>query len=259
MSYAGNEVKLLLIGDKHLNVSKIHKSMGECGLVYKTYSESRSFEKIVLYQPDIIVIVSCKEDFYLETGNWIKNTEGTYFIPVVIVTENLSNKQMIKAYNLGVDLIVDFNIELKVLIASMLSLIRNRQKIQSAYNNDCVINHKNREQLFIDKVLKIVNDNYENPEFEVRDFSTILNKSRTWVYLWFKNVTGGSASDFLRNYRLNKSVRMLKAELDLNISEIAYKVGFSDPKYFSKQFKKQYGISPMAFRKRNNVSGLDFS
>ena len=70
--------------------------------------------------------------------------------------------------------------------------------------------------------------------------------SRTSVYNKIRAITGQSVNEFIRIVRLNKSKELLSTKM-YNVSEVAYMVGFSDPKYFSTCFKKQFGVSPSKF------------
>ena len=97
------------------------------------------------------------------------------------------------------------------------------------------------------KIMDILNEKIADSELSVGDICSELGMSRTSVYNKIRSITGQSVVDLIRIVRLNKAKELL-ATGQHNISEVAYMVGFSDPKYFSTCFKKQFGVSPSNFR-----------
>ena len=89
--------------------------------------------------------------------------------------------------------------------------------------------------------------NYEDPEFRFKELTSTLNMSYSYIYRKFQSLTGKTLVDFVRSFRLQKSVPLIE-KYNFTIAEIAFKVGFNDPKYFSKCFKKEYGKTPKQFR-----------
>jgi AraC-like DNA-binding protein len=88
----------------------------------------------------------------------------------------------------------------------------------------------------------------DDPEFSVNIFAEVLSMSRPVLYKKIHAVSGLSVNDFIKNIRLNKAAELLKNNDSNNISEVAYMVGFTDPKYFSREFKKKFGKSPRSSR-----------
>lgn len=111
------------------------------------------------------------------------------------------------------------------------------------YNNEL-------DRHFMMVVMEKLNANLTDSEFSVGDLCTQLGMSRTSVYNKIRFITGQSINELIRIVRLNKSKELLSTNL-YNVNEVAYMVGFSDPKYFSTCFKKQFGISPSKFRNGN--------
>ncbi len=106
------------------------------------------------------------------------------------------------------------------------------------------------DKKFIDKALKVIKENYTNPDFDVTEFIEVMGISRSLLHKKLKNLAGQSASRFIRVYRLNIARELIiknRINHSLNISEIAYEVGFNDPKYFTRCFTKHFGTQPSAF------------
>lgn len=101
---------------------------------------------------------------------------------------------------------------------------------------------------FMERVMEIVEANYTDSEFGVQEFCDALGMSRSVVSKHLNTEVGLPAGQFLRNYRLNMAKELLSAKTgNRNITEIAYAVGFNDPKYFTRCFTKMYGMSPSTY------------
>ena len=101
---------------------------------------------------------------------------------------------------------------------------------------------------FTERVMEIMEQNYSNSEFGVQEFCNALGMSRTVASKRLNSEFGLPAGQFIKNYRLNMAKALLSAKTgNRNITEIAYRVGFNDPKYFTRCFTKMYGMSPRAY------------
>lgn len=95
--------------------------------------------------------------------------------------------------------------------------------------------------------MDVMKENYKNPEFEVANFCEAVGVSKTMLNQKLQSLVGQSAGQFIRNYRLNLARDLLlkhRGQKDTSISEIAYEVGFNDPKYFTRCFTKEFNITP---------------
>lgn len=101
---------------------------------------------------------------------------------------------------------------------------------------------------FMERVMEIMEQNYTNSEFGVQEFCDALGMSRSVASKHLNAEVGLPAGQFIRNYRLNMAKEMLSAKTgNRNITEVAYRVGFNDPKYFTRCFKKTFGMSPSSY------------
>lgn len=101
---------------------------------------------------------------------------------------------------------------------------------------------------FIEKVFSIIRENYENPDFSVDMLSQKIGMSRSSFYKRIKAISGEAPADLIRIYRLERAKELLK-QRQYSISEVAFKTGFSDVKYFRDVFRKIYKCSPSQFIK----------
>lgn len=102
---------------------------------------------------------------------------------------------------------------------------------------------------FMEAVMEVMEANYANSEFGVQELAMAMHMNRSILSKKLNVETGNPTSQFIRNYRLDIAKRMIVENVaNRNITEIAYRVGFNDPKYFTRCFTKQYGVSPSSYR-----------
>jgi AraC-like DNA-binding protein len=102
---------------------------------------------------------------------------------------------------------------------------------------------------FMEEIMAVMESNYGDSNFGVTELCEKMKMQRVALSRRLAEETGIPASQFIRHYRLDIAKRFLEEnEAERNITEIAYKVGFNDPKYFTRCFTKEYGISPSAFK-----------
>lgn len=129
----------------------------------------------------------------------------------------------------------------------ILNLLKKRKNVSTEY----VITEADRK--FIDEVNAYIRDHMSNPETSVESLSTHLCISRVQLYKRMISLTGITPSEYLRTKRIKFAEHLLRSD-DLNISEIAYKVGFNNPRYFTKYFQDAYGVTPSQYRKNLSES-----
>jgi len=173
--------------------------------------------------------------------------------PVLLLTAKNQIADRIDCYNAGADAYISKPFEMEVLEARINSLILNRQKKNKEYQSSLTINPKNYENdsiddLFLREAIRIVEENLANFDFTHDQLIEAMKTSKSTLYRKIKSLTGLSPSEFVRNIRLKHSCLMLKNDTG-NISDIAYAVGFNDPKYFSTCFKTEFGVSPRDYMK----------
>ena len=142
-------------------------------------------------------------------------------------------------------------ISLSVLKVRLRNILQNRQHLRdTVLSSDIPVNEidysSQLDKEFLDSAMAAIDENMTNPEFSINDFCRALGMSRTSVYNKIKTLTGQGPNDFIRIVRLNKSKELLLSQ-KYSVGEVACMVGFSDPKYFSTCFKKQFGTSPSKF------------
>ncbi|MES2794853.1 MAG: two-component regulator propeller domain-containing protein [Bacteroidota bacterium] len=184
----------------------------------------------------------------------IKTDEKTSHIPFVILTSKQNNSSIHNSYEIGADdyIIKPFNVA--ILTKKIESIIRaqNILKLKFGKAIDLIpenILQNQTEENFFKKAINIIENNIEDPDFDVTQLEIELNMSKMQLYRKLKGVSNLAPNEFIRNIRLKKAALIMQ-NTSLNVSEIAYLVGFNDPAYFARCFRKEFGSAPSDFMNR---------
>ncbi len=213
----------------------------------------QGIEEAVRTIPDIIISdVMMPEKDGFEVCEILKQDERTSHIPIVLLTAKATEKDRIEGLSLGADAYLTKPFNKKELFVRLEQLIRIRKALQIKYSKiEINFSQKTKltgEERFLKKAVATIEQNLNNPELNAAMLAENLNMSESQLYRKLKALSNRSISVFIRGIRLSAAKRMLETS-EFNISEIAYQSGFSDPAWFSRSFKEEYGISPRTFRK----------
>ena len=139
--------------------------------------------------------------------------------------------------------------KLQTRIQSILETQKRYQESQDKTIEADKIEVEKTTKPFMEAVMEVMEANYANSEFGVQELAMAMHMNRSLLSKKLNVETGNPTSQFIRNYRLDIAKRMIVENVaNRNITEIAYRVGFNDPKYFTRCFTKQYGVSPSSYR-----------
>ncbi len=196
--------------------------------------------------PDLIIsdVMMPKKDGF-ELCRMVKQEERSSHIPIVLLTARADMASKIEGLEQGADayLAKPFNeAELKTRLRKLMEL---RQKLQARYQQPDFQPgpETEKEDAFILKARAILLAHLDDDSFGIQELSTALHLSRGHLHRKLKALTGQSASHFIRQVRLQEAYRLLQ-QGSLNVSEVAFRVGYKDPGYFSKLFSNQFGKPP---------------
>ncbi|PXV60194.1 signal transduction histidine kinase [Dysgonomonas alginatilytica] len=188
----------------------------------------------------------------LELSEKVKADLTISHIPFLMLTAKTSKETQISSYKLGVDeyLLKPFDEDILLTrIGNILETKKTYQRKFSVFMNieELNIAEESNDEKFLNKAIEIIKANYKNPYYEVTDFIESMGVSKSLMNKKIQTITGQSAGQFIRNYRLNLARELiLKNYINKNksIADIAYEVGFNDPKYFTRCFTKHFGMPP---------------
>ncbi len=180
----------------------------------------------------------------------IKNQVETSHLPFIMITAKVEVNDKLKGYKLGVDAYLNKPFNNRELLAIIENLITKKEQQKDYYRKllklpDNTTNYNQLDIDFINKIQQIALN--KNLKLSADDLSKELFTSRTQLHRKIKALTGMSITEYFNHIRVEKAKELLE-NTSLTISEIAYEIGYQDISYFSKIFKKTYGMSPSAFR-----------
>ena len=202
--------------------------------------------------PDLIISdVMMPEMDGIEMCRQIKNNLYTSHVPVIMLSAKALLEDQLQGLQFGADDYISKPFNLDILKAKVHNAIETRRKIRSLFTAQADIPQVSQESeslddKFLSKAYDVLEQSYSNPDFSVEMFSDSMFVSRSLLYKKLKALVDLSPNDFITIYRLKKA-RPLILSKDMSVSEVAYSVGFNDPKYFSRVFKKFYKKTPSEY------------
>ncbi|MDH6341877.1 signal transduction histidine kinase/ligand-binding sensor domain-containing protein/DNA-binding response OmpR family regulator [Parabacteroides sp. PFB2-12] len=204
--------------------------------------------------PDLIIsdVVMPEMDGF-ELLKRIKTNANISHIPVILLTSRTEYDNRIKGWDKGADAILTkpFNMEELFFICNNLIAGRARLRGKFAGFQDQEekmkpIELKSNDEQLMERLMAVINENIDNSGFTVEQLAENAGISRVQLHRKLKEITGIPAGEFIRNIRLKQAATLLKSK-KVNISQVAYSVGYTSPSLFSAAFKKFYGVSPKEF------------
>ena len=183
----------------------------------------------------------------------IKTNMNLLHIPVVMLTSKTDVANRLEGLEQGADGYMNKPFDMTELRATVDSLIRTRQRLKGKYSGaqqqrervEAPAPKGNDEQL-MERLMKVVNAHLDDSNFSVDVLTQEVGISRTQLHRKMKEMTGLSTSEFVRNIRLEQAARLLR-EQKINVTQVAYAVGFSNLSHFSTLFHRHFGMSPKEF------------
>ena len=257
--------KLLVVEDDIDTMRMLEEIFSPSYRVYTAMDGQMGFDKAMEIHPDLIVsdvmmpVLSGKDMCYR-----IKNCLDLAFVPVVLLTAQSSEDNIIKGYIFGADEYITKPFNVTLLLIKCKKLIENRQNLINAVRENKVTSlarlsstsngtlYSNTDQDFLDRTIKVIKANFTNPNFTMNVLASELNMARSRMYACVKEATGLTPNELVLKLKFEEALRMLKEEPSYNISEIAYQLGYNSPHYFTRSFKAFYGITPTAYKMNIN-------
>ncbi|MFI3248521.1 MAG: response regulator [Rikenellaceae bacterium] len=224
--------------------------------IYKIHEAADGVEGLEVAErliPDIIIsdVMMPRMDG-ITLCHKLKTGEKTDHIPIILLTANSTIDHRVEGIRSGADSYIPkpFNLEhLKVRVEKLLEIrtvLKNKYMQQSGLVDLEQIDINSVDKEFLASVERVIEENLDDSEFTVERLEDLMKYSHMQLYRKIKSISGVSVVEFIRNYRLKRSVDMMR-QGHTRINEIMYSVGFATPSYFSKSFKKRYGKSPVEF------------
>lgn len=203
-------------------------------------------------QPDVVVtdLVMSGMDG-LELCRRIRHNPVTNHIPVIILTSSTDEASHLESIDSGADRFLSKPLSIDLLKSSIAQVISSRDTLRGKFSGGTKYDYDQVKVTsagasLTDRVMDVVKRNLDNPEFGVDDLSREVGISRVHLNRKLKETLGISPSSLIKSTRLKQAAYLLVHD-KVNISEVAYRVGFSTPSYFSNSFRSYFGLSPKEF------------
>ena len=243
-------------------------------IVEDNYDLQLFLKELLIVQYNIILAENGEEGFHYAKSNFpdlilsdimmpkldgiemckkLQKDSLTKHIPVILLTANNSTNSKISGLKSGAIEYISKPFNTNELLLKVKNIIISKEHIISKYRKEAincpeVLLDKSQDEIFLENLVYNVNLRLEDANFKLEELADSLNMSYSKLYRKCQSLTGHSLVDFVRLFRLKKGALLL-TKYGYNISETAFKIGFNDPKYFSKCFKKQFKKTPGNFKK----------
>ena len=248
--------KILVVEDDHEIRSYIKSEFHDRYEMIEALDGMEGWEMAQSQMPDLIIsdvmmprldgIQFCKK---------IKTDISTSHIPVILLTARTSIENRIEGLETGADSYIPKPFNPKHLMVRVEKLIELRQNLMAKFSKSINFEAKemtltSADERFLQKAINLVKDNISNSELNIEDMGSELGMSRVHLYRKLKALTNQTPSEFVRTIRLKQAAYLL-SQNKINISEVAYAVGFSSHQYFTNCFQNYFKMSPTDYSQKN--------
>ncbi len=217
------------------------------------------------HQPNIVITdVMMPQMDGIEMSSNLQQNETTAHIPIIMLTAKKTEQSKLKGLRAGAIEFIGKPFKTNELILKVNNIVTKNDRLVLKYKNDLISTpkegpNKSQDEIFLEKLVGLIEEEISNPDFKLEELSAKLNMSYSSIYRKFQSLTGKKIVDFVRTMRLKKAAILL-AQCNYSVSETAFLVGFNDSKYFSKAFKKEYGVTPGKYKgKTELINPSDFA
>jgi signal transduction histidine kinase/ligand-binding sensor domain-containing protein/DNA-binding response OmpR family regulator len=210
------------------------------------------WEKIKMQNPDLVIsdIMMPLMDG-VELARKIKTETLTAHIPVILLTAIGSEEKQLEGLKAGVNDYITKPFTFEILASRIRNLLAQQELLQKQFQKQIEVNPGEVtitpvDEKFLKQALEVVEKNLDNPGFSVEDFSRDMFMNRVTLYRKILSITGKTPIEFIRTIRLKRAARLLEKS-GMSVAEIAYEVGFNNPKNFTKAFKEEFGMPPSEY------------
>jgi len=241
---------IILIVDDHPDVRKyVRKQLEPEYQIVEAKDGQQGLELTMEVVPDLVIsdVMMPKMDGY-QLCDRLKSSQKTNHIPVILLTAKADEADKLAGIETGADDYLNKPFNSKELKARVHNLIESRRKLRKRFRREGLLQPREAdvssiEERFIQKLMTIIEDNLAEEAFRPDTLSRDLNMSLRQLQRKTRALTGQTPSDFIRTIRLQRARQMLEKHAG-TVSEIAFQVGFNDLSYFSKCFRKEFGMLP---------------
>ncbi len=243
---------ILIIEDNVEMLEYLHGKFSSKYKILRATNGAKGIETAIENNPDLIITDLMMPGIDgMELCRRIKTDINTSHIPIIILTAKSTEESMIEGLETGADVYITKPFNVDVLKAQIKTLLDSRQKMKFNFSRQLILQPKevtftSTDEKFLKKLMEVVELNIADVNFGIKELTQAMGMSHSVIFRKIKSLAGLNVVELIRSIRLKKAALILKKN-KLPIAEVSYMVGFSDPKYFSKCFIKEFGFTPTEY------------
>jgi signal transduction histidine kinase/ligand-binding sensor domain-containing protein/DNA-binding response OmpR family regulator len=224
--------------------------------ILEAVNGKEGWQKTLGAHPDLVVSdISMPEMNGIDLCRKIKEDNRTSLIPVILLTALTGEEQQLRGLETGANDYMTKPFNFEILLSKIRNLLVQQATARKTFTKQVEASPslprvESTDEKFIRQALELVEKNMANPDFSVEEMSRELFISRVALYKRLLALTGKTPIEFIRSVRLKRAAQLLEKSRQ-TVSEVAYEVGFNNPKYFSRYFKAEFGVLPSAYQKND--------
>ena len=251
-----NELPLILIVEDNDQLRSFFKNfLGKEYAIKEAKNGKEGLKKALKFNPDLVISdVMMPKMFGTELCVHLKQNIKTSHIPVILLTARTSLIYKFEGLESGADDYISKPFNIKEFKLRVRNLLESSRRLREKFSSEThllasELTVTSLDEKLLEKAMTIVESNISNAEFDVATFCKELGVSRTMLFSKIKAWTNFTPKEFISEIRLKRAALYFE-QSKMNISEVSYEVGFRNPKYFSKCFRKKYGKTPSEYIKK---------
>jgi len=249
----GSGLPVVLVVEDNADVREyIRGNLNDACRILEAADGEEGWNRSIEETPDIIVsdVMMPKMDGF-ELCKKLKTDERTSHIPVILLTAKATSQDKIEGFETGADDYIMKPFEPAELKARLRNLIGQRERLHEHFRKHGLVEIEQEkitpiDQRFLRRLFAIITEHMADASFGVETLSYLMAVSRSSLFKKVEALIGEPPNAVIRRTRLNKAATLLEGRMG-NISEIALEVGFSNPSYFTKCFRRQFGMNPSEY------------
>ena len=185
----------------------------------------------------------------------LKNDPNTKALPIILLTAKTQAEDREEALSIGADDYVTKPFKMRDLELRINNIIGNRKRLQERFRQQSAeeteqavaVDQPDVDQEFLSRAMNHVRQHMDDADYDRDAFALDMGSSASTLYNRLRSLTGMNITSFIRDIRMKEAKRLARQQPDIRVSDLAYRVGFQDPKYFATTFKKEFGVTPTEY------------
>ena len=253
VSNVEKDYSMLIVEDNHDLLELMRKLFAQRFHVYTARNGKQALNTIYKRDLDIVITdVMMPVMDGIELTRKIKDSDDYAQLPVVMLTAKTTDEDKNVGYETGADAYITKPFRMGDLQLRIDNIILNRERIRRKFSSQTDFkveeqHYSSPDEVFIQKAIDCVKQHLDDSDFDREQFASAMCVSSSTLYNKLRALTGQSVTGFINSIRLKEACRIMRQQPGIKMTELSMEVGFNTPKYFTKLFKKEFGLLPSEY------------